>query len=633
MTDRVGKALYGALFVALLPALLVLWARAASPAVPLPTPRSLVGGLALALAGLALIFGGWHALKVHGGGLPMNAFPPPRRVSRGVYRLFAHPIYVGFAGAVLGVSLAVGSPAGVWLVSPMTALASAALVYGYERHDLLRRFGALHTPWMALAPDEAAPPHEGERAFAWVCVLLPWGFVYEAIAYLGPPPDAVSTALPFERAWPVLPVTELAYASIYLVALLAPALLRTRAALRRLCVEGLASMALVFPLYLLLPFVAWPRPFTPTTALGHALAAERALDTAACALPSFHVVWALILAGALASRSSWWWLWGAAVSLSCLTTGMHTLADVAAGVAVFALVRRRHDVWERLRAASERAANGWREWRFGPVRFINHGLWAGAGTAVALWVIAALTGSGAVAATAGACSLVGAALWAQWIEGASGLSRPYGFWGGLLGATAGGVIAGLLFGADVWTTLAAACVSAPLVQSFGRVRCLVQGCCHGDAAPPAVGITYRHPRSRVARAPELFGRPVHPTPLYSIVWNVVVGAAVVRLASLHAEARVVAGVYLLLTGIGRFVEESYRGEPQTPVYARLRLYQWVSLAAAVAGAAVTAGRSAPMPTAVFDPWHLAVALAGGAVNTLALGMDFPESRRRFSRLA
>jgi prolipoprotein diacylglyceryltransferase len=75
----------------------------------------------------------------------------------------------------------------------------------------------------------------------------------------------------------------------------------------------------------------------------------------------------------------------------------------------------------------------------------------------------------------------------------------------------------------------------------------------------------------VCRLSPLGGVPAHPTPLYSILWNVVIALAVGRLWSLRAPLGFIAGVYLLLGGVGRFVEEAYRGEPQTPVHAGLRL--------------------------------------------------------------
>jgi hypothetical protein len=85
--------------------------------------------------------------------------------------------------------------------------------------------------------------------------------------------------------------------------------------------------------------------------------------------------------------------------------------------------------------------------------------------------------------------------------------------------------------------------------------------------------------------------------------------------------------------LGRFVEEAYRGEPQTPVFAGLRLYQWIALLTILIGALVTAlGRSGPAPAPVFHWQALPVAMVFGIVCWFALGVDFPDSNRRFARL-
>ena len=109
--------------------------------------------------------------------------------------------------------------------------------------------------------------------------------------------------------------------------------------------------------------------------------------------------------------------------------------------------------------------------------------------------------------------------------------------------------------------LSALVVAAPWIQGLGRLRCLVQGCCHGRPTSEYIGIRYVHPRSRVCRITSLRDVPIHPTPLYSLLWNVVVAMLVTRLYLLHTTAAMVGGVYLILSSMGRFVEEAYRGEP------------------------------------------------------------------------
>jgi prolipoprotein diacylglyceryltransferase len=169
---------------------------------------------------------------------------------------------------------------------------------------------------------------------------------------------------------------------------------------------------------------------------------------------------------------------------------------------------------------------------------------------------------------------------------------------------------------------------------MGRLRCLVQGCCHGRETSAAIGIRYRHPRSRVCKLADFANVPIHATPLYSILWNGVTALVVVRLWTAHWALHLVGGVYLILNGLGRFVEEAYRGEPQTPIVARLRLYQWMALGTVLAGALVTAlGSGAPAPAPVPNARSFAAGALFGLVTWLAMGVDFPESNRRFSRLA
>ena len=638
--SNLGRILYGALFIVVLPALLIAWAKMAASSVRLPAVASFAGGAALAFCGAVIMLAGMAALIVYGRGLPMNAYPPLRFVTQGIYRFTPHPIYTGFSIVCIGVAIAASSASGLWLVSPVVILGCVALVEGFEKHDLRHRFpSAPAKPLIRIPANEPLSPTIADRLSVYVLVLLPWLILYEAVRALGIPRDAVEAIFPFERNLPVFEWSEVFYASTYPFVILAPLVARTKRDLREFSIAGLISTGLIILLFLAVPLIAPPRPFTPHGPLGRLLEWERANDTPAAAFPSFHVAWAFLAARVYASSvrapKALWWGWATIISISCITTGMHATVDVISGLVVFLFVIRIQTVWQRTRLLTERIANSWKEWRVGPVRIINHGFYAGIGAFIGLSIAGTLIGPRYVGPVLvlGLSIIITSAVWAQVVEGSPRLLRPYGWYGGLLGAIIGASVSTLL-GADPWLLLAAFTVGAPWVQSAGRLRCLVQGCCHGREASAAVGIRYTHARSRVCRLADLAGIPVHPTPLYSILWNIVVAISMARLWFLEAQLTLIVGIYLILTGLGRFVEESYRGEPQTAILARLRLYQWLAIVSVVGGILVTMISDSPPAPPPEANWESVVA-AGcfGIFTSCALGVDFPNSNRRFARLA
>jgi hypothetical protein len=137
----------------------------------------------------------------------------------------------------------------------------------------------------------------------------------------------------------------------------------------------------------------------------------------------------------------------------------------------------------------------------------------------------------------------------------------------------------------------------------------------------------------VCRLAGLGGVSIHATQVYSILCNVVVGAALLRLFELHSSSTLICGVYLILSGCGRFVEEAYRGEPQTLVVCRLHLYQWIAILTVVAGAVLTTVAGSPIPpVASLRLSSILLAIGCGAAAWFVTGIDFPESSRRFARL-
>ena len=641
---RIGRVLYGLAFTVALPVTLVLWAGALDRQFDLPAYQSFTVGAILTTLGFLIWIAGVIQIVRRGDGLPMNAFPPAKFVTSGIYTLVSHPIYFGWVVGCAGVSCLTGSAAGLWIVTPVVALACAALVYGFERPDLRRRFGpavSSFKPWLSLPADDGQVPSVSERlAFVFI-VLVPWLLVYDAIKAIGMPHDAFDIRLDVEKAWPVwlwtVPIYASAYVMVPLTALLAP----TRATLRRIAEQGLAATVVLSIVYVTVPIVAPFRPFDPTGPLGWLLALDQKYASPpVAAWPAFHVVWAGFAAGALARRSRGWavaaWLWAAAVAVSCVTTGMHAMADVPAAMLCTLLLWHPVRAWRRVLDAAERLANSWRAWRVGPIRIINHGIYPGVAAMVGLTGMVALPGSDALPGVIilAVFVLVGAALWAQWADAAVSIQRPFGYYGAIIGgALATCVAAG--FGQPAVLILAAAATMSPWIQAIGRLRCLVQGCCHGAPVDPRFGIRVVNAHSRVVSLGHLSGQSIHPTQVYSIAGNVVIGVLLLRLWFLHAPVWFIPGTYFILAGLARFVEEGHRGEPQTRQWLGLPIYQALSVTSVFIGIALTfvGGTAAPSPSTPFDPPLLATALVAGVVYWFAMGVDFPESRRRFARLS
>lgn len=611
-----GRFAYGFLFTVLVPAALALWAARLDGILPLPPvpPQPWAWWGVAAGVGITL-WGMWTLLRL-GGGLPMNAYPPPRLARGGAYAWFRDPIYLGFCVAAGAMSLAVGSAAGAWVVTPALCLACLALIHGHERPGLERRFGGpAGAAWRSLAslpPDEDAPPRVRDVVSIWLCVLLPWALLFEVVARLvgaggaGGPEGAGGTdgAAP-AAAWPAPAWWSPPGAALLLVPW-SLFLARSRARLRRWGMDALWMMVVGFVGCLVMPD----------------------------ALPAFAVAWVLLAASLAGERSLAWRVvaWGLACALLAPVAFAGALQVVAGGV-LFALGRWRRRAWMAACAAAECVANSWRERRVGPVRFISHGAYAGAAAGAGVLMVAMLAPHQDLWAVAlvAAASLLGAALWGQYWVGSRTLLRPFGYFGSLLGILVTIALAAPWIDAP-WSLAAAAAVAAPWVQAIGRLRCLVQGCCHG--APHSGGIRYWHERSRVCFVSGLRGVPLHPTPVYSMLGNVLTGCLLGRLWALGAPASFVLGAYLLLAGFCRFVEEGLRGEVQTPVVAGLRLYQWFAIASAVVGAAVTCVRAPDAgPASGFSWMGLALAAAVAVIHWIAMGVDLPEGRWRFSRLA
>ncbi len=579
-----GVWLYNLFFVAALPVLLALWAQRVDALVSIAPPPAYIGA-PLAIGGAALMLWSIAVFMLSTGRAPSNANPPDRRVIAGPYRLFSDPIYIGAALFAFGAFAWIGSGAGFWLVAPALSLGATALVFGREALMRPPLHDASRLSLLSLPDGADTSPTWRERLGA---VLHGAAFIMFAEQVIIEPAAPLRLALT-GIAFPLVAIS-----------------LTSRWTLRRF-VLGLWATGLVA-----LTLRAGPTPSLLAPPLDYSSLLIGALVGAHLSATQLRAFIGLALALALFAASTAW-------------------SPLAwAGVAL--LIAPMHALLLRL---TETIANSWSAFRIGPVRVINYAFYAFAGAAAGAALFLAIVGERGVLASAiiTLCIVVSAALWGQLVEFSGKLARPFGYYGALIGAFIGVGLASVLLDISPWLLGAGLVFAAPAAQALGRLRCLVQGCCHGGRCAAQRGITYRRTQSRVLRIAKLGDQPLHPTPLYSIYANAIVMLLLARMLAASAPQTQLIGVYLLASGALRFIEEAYRGEPQTPVWRGLKLYQWLALAQALTGVCFTLLASAPTPSlSALKPIALTASISAGLIAGIAMGVDLPNAKRRFSQL-
>lgn len=119
--------------------------------------------------------------------------------------------------------------------------------------------------------------------------------------------------------------------------------------------------------------------------------------------------------------------------------------------------------------------------------------------------------------------------------------------------------------------------SLALGQIFGRVGCLLAGCCYGHETASAFHLIF--PEDSLAPS----GVPLWPTQPVSAVGNAVIAIVLFRFARKPRPRGAVGLLYFLLYGIGRFVIEFFRADTQNSV-GDLRMAQVISACLAVVSA-------------------------------------------------
>lgn len=163
----------------------------------------------------------------------------------------------------------------------------------------------------------------------------------------------------------------------------------------------------------------------------------------------------------------------------------------------------------------------------------------------------------------------------------------------------GGFIVALLFAFFYMRTqalpfLKTSDVFAPglaLGHGIGRLGCFAAGCCYGRPTSLPWAVTYTNPEANGAP----LNTPVHPTQIYEAVLESLICLVLYKRAKRkHPEGSIIA-LYLILTGIARFLVEFVRAHDEAnPLGGPLTLEQWISLGICLLGVSLLKLNTSPV---------------------------------------
>lgn len=165
------------------------------------------------------------------------------------------------------------------------------------------------------------------------------------------------------------------------------------------------------------------------------------------------------------------------------------------------------------------------------------------------------------------------------------ISDGFVVYGGIIG----GILAGCLYcyikKTDFWKYFDLVMPSVALAQGFGRIGCLLAGCCYGRETNSIFSITFQN--SDFA--------PNHvaliPTQIYSSILDFLHFGILLYIAQHKKKDGQVAACYLIFYSIGRFVLEFFRGDLIRGSVGMLSTSQFISLFILVAGILILVIRS------------------------------------------
>ena len=285
------------------------------------------------------------------------------------------------------------------------------------------------------------------------------------IIFIGVSLDSISTYLSFEYPISIFEWTEIFYLLAYPYVGCIAVIVQTKEQIRSFISTGIMNISIGIYLQIIFPFIAIPRKFNPTTILGKILLYERNFDGPTAAFSSFHVSLAFISAYYYTWRFTkykfMFYILSIFISISCITTGMHSIIDVIGGFSLFIIYIKREIIWIYLKNYFQYLANSRSSYNIGPLRIINHSLYAFLSGFIRFLIVCTFIGNISAIFLVSISSLIGSVICAKIIEKSSGLSRLFDYFGCITGGFIGSIILSWIFTIPIISILSAYTLTSP----------------------------------------------------------------------------------------------------------------------------------------------------------------------------
>jgi prolipoprotein diacylglyceryltransferase len=116
---------------------------------------------------------------------------------------------------------------------------------------------------------------------------------------------------------------------------------------------------------------------------------------------------------------------------------------------------------------------------------------------------------------------------------------------------------------------------AGLFHAWGRIGCLLSGCCYGR--PSRLGIRYTHAHAEMGFPTQLTGVRLFPIQAVESLWILCLASGAVWMILRNSRPGSVFAAYVAGYALGRFFFEFARGDADRPYFVGFSQAQWISL--------------------------------------------------------